>query len=363
MTSHDAGATTGANPVLARMLGGPDRARPGEAAEADPGPGRAFRVALLRAADRAIGLSLTVLGLSDDCHGPDALVADGPAGWVLFGLTAPGETGLAGLVMLDPALRTAMIEVQTMGILMEAAETERRVTATDAVLARPVAARLLQELDAAERPDFPAGMAGWTLRALPDLRAAELMLRDADYRMWEATVQIGGTDRQGALRLALARVPAAPEPGSDPGGADTDWAEGFRANLGLSPADLEAVLGRLTLPLSQVDAFETGQVLPLAGLTLDRVQLESAGARVARVRLGQVSGMRAVKFDQPAAEMEALGAPPPPASAAAMAPAEAPAKRDGDGLRHTPETAAPAAPATQDGTESAASDDPAQSPQ
>jgi flagellar motor switch protein FliM len=360
MTGHDAGATTGANPVLARMLGGQDRARPGDAAEADPGPGRAFRVALLRAADRAIGLSLTVLGLSDDCHGPDAVVANGPAGWVLFALTAPEETGLAGLVMLDPALRTAMIEVQTMGVLMETAETERPVTATDAVLARPVVARLLQELEAAGRPDFPAGMKGWTLQALPDLRAAELMLRDADYRMWEATVQIGGTDRQGALRLALARVSAAPEAGSDPGGADTDWAEGFRANLELSPADLEAVLGRLTLPLSRVDAFETGQVLPLAGLTLDRVQLESAGAHVARVRLGQVSGMRAVKFDQPAAEMEALAAPPP--AAAPMAPAEAPATQDGDDRSQTPQPT-PAAPAAQDGAKIMAADDPAQSPQ
>jgi flagellar motor switch protein FliM len=357
MTGHDAGATTGANPVLARMLGGPGRARHGDAADADPGPGRAFRVALLRAADRAIGLSLTVLGLSDDCHGPDALVADGPAGWVLFGLTAPGESGLAGLVMLDPALRTAMIEVQTMGVLMDAAETERPVTATDAVLARPVAACLLQELDAAGRPEFPAGMEGWTLSALPDLRAADLMLRDADYRMWEASVQIGGTDRQGTLRLALARVPATPEAGSDPGGADTHWAEGFRANLELSPTDLEAVLGRLTLPLSRVDAFETGQVLPLAGLTLDRVHLESAGARVARVRLGQVSGMRAVKFDQTAPEMEALGAPPPPAAAAMTTP-EAPATQDADSRPQTPQTTAPADFPTRDGAERAAPDAP-----
>ena len=348
MTGRNADATSGVNPALAHMLGGPNRARPGGDAGSDPGPGRAFRVALLRAADRAIGLSLTVLGLADDCRSPDALLTDGPAGWVLFGLTAPGETGLAGLLMLDRALRSAMIEVQTMGVLMEAAETERPVTVTDAALARPVATGLLQELGQAGRPEFPAGMGDWTLRPLPDLRAAELMLRDGDYRLWDASVQIGATDRQGALRLALARVPVPPEVRPDAGGAGTDWSEAFRASLELSPAELEAVLGRLTLPLSQVDAFEAGQVLPLSGLTLDHVQLESAGERMARVRLGQVSGMRAVRFDQPAPELEPLGHPSAPGAVAATLPPEPPTRQDGARLLSVPDKAALAAPAKRE---------------
>jgi flagellar motor switch protein FliM len=307
------GRNAGANPALARILGRFDGAAPAQDGDAEPEPGRGIRVAVLRAADRAVGLSLTVQGLTDERCTPDALVAEGPAGWVLFALTAPGETGLAGLVMLDPALRSAMIEVQTMGVLLDAAEGDRPVTPTDAVLARPVVEALLQELGRAGQADLPTGMADWTLGPLPDLRAAALMLRDSDYRLLEVTVQIGGTDRRGALRLALASGPAQPEAAPEPAEVPDDWSGAFRASLELAPAELEAILGRLTLPLSQVDAFESGQLVPLGGLTLDRVHLESAGESLVRVRLGQVSGARAVKLDQTTPEMEALHCPPRPA--------------------------------------------------
>jgi len=300
---------TGPNPALARLLRKADASAEDAGAPLQPaGPGRAFRVGLLRAADRAIGLSLTVLGLSEEVESPDELVSEGPVGWVLFGLCAPGETGLAGLIMLDPALRTAMIEVQTMGVLLDAAESDRPVTATDAALSRPVVAEFLRELAGMDRPEFPAAMADWTLRPLPDLRAAELMLRDVAHRNWQASVQIGGTDRQGALRLALAQGVPTVEGSTD--GANEDWAQALRSSLEQAPVELEAVLGRLTLPLSDVDRFESGQLLPLGALSLAAVRLECAGTPLpGQVRLGQMSGLRAVRLERPAQEMQELGRP------------------------------------------------------
>ncbi|NBD29403.1 MAG: flagellar motor switch protein FliM [Alphaproteobacteria bacterium] len=321
----ETGDMTGPNPALARLLRKSDAAAPDDAdALQGAGPGRAIRVALLRAADRAIGLSLTVLGLSDEVENPDALVAEGPAGWVLFGLCAPGETGLAGLVMLDPSLRAAMIEVQTMGVLLDAAEADRPVTATDAALSRPVVAELLHELAGMGRAEFSAGMGDWTLRPLPDLRAAELMLRDVAHRHWQASVQIGGTDRQGALHLALAQGPPADADGARD--ADSaDWSRSLQASLELAPAELEAVLGRLTLPLSKVNGFEVGQVLSLGPMSLGAVRLESAGTPLAgHVRLGQMAGLRAVRLERPPQDMQDLArpgatAPPPDAALAADA--------------------------------------------
>ena len=62
---------------------------------------------------------------------------------------------------------------------------------------------------------------------------------------------------------------------------------------------LDAVVGRLTLPLRQVMALTAGEMLILPSAALDAISLETLeGRRIAVARLGQHRGMRALKLSE-----------------------------------------------------------------
>ncbi len=104
----------------------------------------------------------------------------------------------------------------------------------------------------------------------------------------------GGMARSESVGLL---VPVAPD-------AASDWAAAMAAAVGLAPAELHAVLHRMRLSLRQVDGFHVGQVIALPGITVGSVRLEATDGRLlARARLGQMAGLRAVRVQVPAAEM------------------------------------------------------------
>ena len=73
---------------------------------------------------------------------------------------------------------------------------------------------------------------------------------------------------------------------------------------------LEAVLSRLTLPLSEVMKLTEGMVLALPQAGVDQISLEGCdGRRVAEGRLGQNRGMRAIRLSD-AANLTAPGPVP-----------------------------------------------------
>lgn len=291
------------NPVLARKLGRSASSGTDDDPKQAPGLGRILRMALLRAADRAIGLSLSVLGIAEATQQADALIEESPDGWMVLGLCHPGTPGLAGLVLIDRTLRTAMIEVQTIGMLLEAGDSDRPVTATDAALSSTVVEEFLAELTTSGASAFATELPGVHLRPMPDLTAAGLAMRDGLYRSWRMSLQIGGTERQGEMILALAPAARASEP--ERLDERQGWSQDLRGALEEAPARLDAVLCRLNLPISTVDAFETGQVLRLSGVTVGSVTLEGPGeAPVAPARLGQVAGQRAVRLEIPVVEMQ-----------------------------------------------------------
>ena len=56
------------------------------------------------------------------------------------------------------------------------------------------------------------------------------------------------------------------------------------------------------LSLRQVDGFHVGQMLALPGITVGSIKMEAADGRVlARARLGQMTGLRAVRLQVPTA--------------------------------------------------------------
>ncbi len=103
------------------------------------------------------------------------------------------------------------------------------------------------------------------------------------------------------------------------------WQVSLQAAVQGSTATLEAVIGRLRLPLSALMTLEAGMTLPLGPANIGTVTLHGPGGReVAIGRLGQSQGARALRLTLLGPEAAAGGAPVTPVAATAS-PAPPPA--------------------------------------
>lgn len=291
------------NPILAQKLGltsAEDGAKDVDAAPATPM--RQMRRALARAMDKAVGLTASVSGITEEELDAEKLIEGGPEGWIVLGLRDGANAGLTGLFLLDPPLRSALVEMQTMGNLLPPAEDERKVTRTDAVMTVPFADKLLKELAEAGFGTGEFDPAAYDMGPMDDLRTAGLVMMQGRYRVWRVTIQIGGGECTGevmiAIRPKVTAAPAAINP------SDV-WAANLRGALEDAPADLDAELCKMTLPISKIEEFEVDQVLHLAGTTVGSVTLMGpAGQAIATARLGQVAGKRAVRIEPMHVELQ-----------------------------------------------------------
>ncbi|MFB1025905.1 MAG: flagellar motor switch protein FliM, partial [Octadecabacter sp.] len=86
------------NPILAQKLGLTQA--PPVAQDLQPAtPMRQMRRSLARAADKAAGLSVSVLGISEEDLDAESLIEGGPEGWVVLGLRDGLSAGLTGLFL------------------------------------------------------------------------------------------------------------------------------------------------------------------------------------------------------------------------------------------------------------------------
>jgi flagellar motor switch protein FliM len=282
------------NAALRRMLHSPPPA-PASA----PLPSRLFRQAAIRAADRGAALPLVVLGVELGESSLDDLVTGLDPGHLL--VMIGGRAGAEGVVVLDPEIVAALIEMQTVGRLLPQPALHRDPTTADLAMAEPFAHHLLSELrtdtEDAALAETLAGMG--VLGRFANRHAVALALPDGRYRMVRLSLDIGLPERQAGLLLALPlrspTVSVAATPVTDPA-----WSAALRRVVLDSPCRLDAILHRLTMTLGAVEAFTVGQVLPLPGVTVASVRLESpGGALVGPGKLGQMGGMRAVRLVTP----------------------------------------------------------------
>ncbi|WP_296417422.1 FliM/FliN family flagellar motor C-terminal domain-containing protein [Pseudooctadecabacter sp.] len=299
---------TAMNPVLARKMG---LEAPPAAAVADPAsPLRLMRRAVSRAADQALSLSATVHDIVEDRCEVEEMIEDGPDGWVVLGLRDGSNAGLTGLMLIDPVVRQALVDMQTMGRLMPVMAEQRRVTRTDAALMLPLAEDMLRQL---AEVGFGAGrvdMVDLDVAPIDDLRTAGLVMVQGSYLRWRVAVHIGSEAVAGDIILAL-RLPKIEGDGTGEG--QDGWHRALRASVCEAEADLDAVLCRMRMPMDRIEAFEVGQVLPMAGTTVGSVTLTGPdGSAVAVARLGQMAGKRAVRLQQPTLTMDDdMGIRPP----------------------------------------------------
>jgi len=290
------------NSVMARKLGLSHPTEDTQPEKPPATPMRQMRRALARAADRAVGLSVVVLGIAEGELEAEDLIEDGPEDWIVLGLRDADNAGLNGLFLINPELRTALVEMQTMGAVSGGEGQARPVTGTDGVMSMPFAEQVLAQLVEAGfgAPDLE--LVGFDMGVMSDLRTAGLVMIPGMYRSWRVTLEMAGTQQQGEILLALrpkvAAAPVAPA-------LNDAWSAALKGALAEAPAELDAVLCKMPMSIANIEQFEVGQLLHLAGTTVGSVTLLGpSGEALAPARLGQVAGLRAVRIQTPEVTLE-----------------------------------------------------------
>ena len=247
------------------------------------------------------------------------------------------DGGRRGLFGACTTLIDALIEAQTTGRIDQTSLPPRPVTRIDEALCRDFFDLVLASL-AKEGADVPGR--DWPLRMrygsrFSDRSQINLLLPEASYRQFSATVAFTGTEREAQFVLTLPADPTLAQPDDAPSPkADAAWTEALTRLVGEAPLSLEAVLLRTTLTFGEVTKLGTGDVLPFDQIDLKSVHLEDgAGRPLISGRLGQLRGKRAVcvagatagetlapKLPDPAAPPMAAGPAAPPLNTGPAAP-------------------------------------------
>lgn len=260
-------------------------------------PSRALRLVLARVAEEMWGLGAVSQGIQMDVLDQETALS------VLAGdqliLVLSSDTGDVGLALLSRSALTALIEVQTVGSVFDRPPEDRPYTTTDALMAWVYLDRVFAAFRKllGDSP-FAAQVQGFRFETrAEDLRTAGLFLNSSQYHILTATVDFGPGLRTGDIQLVLPlrAAPSGPERQRTTGSAD-----GAATGFDSLPANLRVVLCRLSLPLSRACGLQPGELLTLPPDSLSKAELLTVqGKTVARGKLGQINGMRAIRLALP----------------------------------------------------------------
>ncbi len=257
-------------------------------------------VELPRASDQLLALQTDVQTVTNDTMDHERVVECLEAQDLIF-LIRRGE-GDVGLLVVDPGLLAALIEVQTLGQVTAAVAKERLPTRTDAVVASDLLDKWLTDTGrAAEVAEIAQELPfyGYARQhGMLGLRAVELTLDPGEYQSLRVTMSLGGGAKTGALTFYLpawagisGRLPVTGSLGEE-----------LRSNIADAPAVMEAILARVDEPLERVLGFQEGDVISVPLERLYQISLEAGeGRKVADAQLGQIKGNRAVRLKGPLA--------------------------------------------------------------
>ncbi|MEM7733173.1 MAG: FliM/FliN family flagellar motor switch protein [Pseudomonadota bacterium] len=270
---------------------------------------KAVRLSLERLGDRLFDLQLSVrtvvqedcalAGLKDVALG-DRLVmlldvyadlAKGEPG-------PPGGMG-RGAAIMDRGLVQSLVEVQTRGKITDADLEDRPFTPTDAAVTAQLIDPVLASVDEmmTETPQSPDPLRLRYGDKVEDARALLLALEAPDFALFRISIDVEEGKRSGDMVLAIPEeLLRPPPPVPDP--EEADAADFDLSGMALSaPVSFNAVLARVSMPLSQVSELKPGDTLPVERSALNKTELVgSKGFMLGKVVLGQMNGFRAIRL-------------------------------------------------------------------
>ncbi|WP_435258616.1 FliM/FliN family flagellar motor switch protein [Thioclava sp. FR2] len=219
-------------------------------------------------------------------------------------LTLEGPDAGMGMVMLSSELFSAITEILTLGLCRSLPAEPRKPTRTDAAMVAPVIEQALRNLEHAleEDPDLLWTSGFHFASCLEDARPLGLLFEDIPYKVFRGRLTVADGKREGEIILVL---PA------DGKGRTHDilsasvvqmaerptFRERLAKEVGQAEVKMDAVVSRLTLPISEALALRTDMVLTLPSTSLDQISIEGFdGRKLAIGKLGQQRGMRAIRL-------------------------------------------------------------------
>ncbi|MDZ4138238.1 MAG: FliM/FliN family flagellar motor switch protein [Erythrobacter sp.] len=272
------------------------------------GADKAWPLALARASRDAMALGMEVTRLVAR-HQSLAELLEAPPDLALIAVLEGPHDSL-GMIAISPTVMAGLIESQTIGKVSTVVAPARRPTRTDAAMVADWIERALQRLEAALAADDDLiWTSGFSYASfMDDPRPLGLLLEDVDYRVLEAEVSLASGAKTGGIILALpargqGRRPVRQAAVAPDQGAAALFSQALGDQVMAAGCSLQAVLYRMTIPLSAVMRLEAGDVVPLPVTSLDQIEIEGIDGRpMAQGKLGQHRGMRAVRLTQMAGE-------------------------------------------------------------
>ncbi|EEE37431.1 Surface presentation of antigens protein [Rhodobacteraceae bacterium KLH11] len=287
---------------------------------------RALRLGLARAAGEGMGLALSVIGARQAVRAQEDLGERLKDGWLLLLFTS--DQGGVAAACLDPGCVSAIVQQQTIAMVIPDPPAERPFTDTDAAMVAPLVEDTLgRALKLVESPADMTSLSGFEYASrAEDQRSLILALVDEAYRVFDLTVELAGGARQGEVCILL------PERPLSDGEQATDTAQSglsLDQASGVMRAELNTVISRMSVPLTALSNLSVGDILPLQGARVDRVEVLSIDrARATVGRLGQCSGMRAIRINE-TLSAPVLATSDPEAFLASPTGAQIPAEEEG----------------------------------
>lgn len=255
---------------------------------------KSLRRSVARAAEDLCELPMAVIAARQTNRIPEDLSAHLSNKNLLVVLDCPA--GRIGAATFDAATVTALIQKQTMGAVLGMSGDERNYTPTDAAMVAEFLEKMFGKVttmlqDQADLRIF----AGYRFGAqIEDVRTLVLGMEADDYRVINLNVDLDCGKMQGEICLVL------PEPSVE----DLSEAEQIRgprlgAGVGTMRAELSAVLCKMKMPLRDFTTLKVGDMVPLDQAYLYETDLLAInGQSIAKGRLGQISGARAVRLNE-----------------------------------------------------------------
>lgn len=308
------------------------------AVDGGSGADRAWRVSFARATRDMMQLPVDFISLSMTRLSLPELLDMPPERALILMLEGPDD-GL-GLLILSPDLLSALVEVLTMGKCGTQTPDPRKPTRTDAAMLSPLADLALSHLEEAlaEEGDL-VWVSGFRFASfIEEARTLGLLLEDITYRALTARLSLAHGARVGDMVLVLPAEGRGRKPRARPNAvpdavARPAFAAALAGRVEAASCQIDAVLTRLSMSLSDVMRLSVDMVLPLPNAALDQITFEGLDGRpVGEGKLGQHRGMRAIRLtseawqagsNQSAASFDATraydgaGTPPGPAPMAA----------------------------------------------
>ncbi len=273
-------------------------------------PSKALRLALAKISANMFGLAVTVTTVQQvKLPNKDIQAQIGDDGLLLL---LDGEAGARGAAKVDCQFLTALIEVQTTGKVRQGEALERPFTRTDAAIVAPLLDAVLTRYDS-QLADAMPGFQKENFRfgdMIEDARSLALALESPDFDLYRLTLDIDDGAKTGVLILLLPHREIAPE-AEKPGKVRQESSASLAKNALEAQVAIDAVLARIRMPLKDICELAPGMILPLEATCLKDARLVATdGQVVARVRLGQMNGMRAVMCVAPLTADAEAGAEP-----------------------------------------------------